>query len=114
MAKKRCFGSFELFSLYYQLFLKANKKLRHLIRMTLFLFPRSFFRKIFIIFRVIRSERIFPDHSSERIFPDHSMDSRSITADLTVSKDADDYDENKNDDQVFHSRLHTITVIFKS
>jgi hypothetical protein len=42
------------------------------------------------------------------------MDSRSITADLTVSKDADDYDENKNDDQVFHSRLHTITVIFKS
>ena len=105
MEKKRCFGSFELFSLYYQLFLKANKKLRHLIRMTLFLFPLSFFRKIFIIFRVIRSERIFPDHS---------MDSRSITADLTVSKDADDYDENKNDDQVFHSRLHTITVIFKS
>jgi hypothetical protein len=31
------------------------------------------------------------------------MNSRSITAELTVSKDADDYDENKNDDQVFHS-----------
>jgi hypothetical protein len=42
------------------------------------------------------------------------MNSRSITSDLTVSKDADDYDENKNDDKVFHSRLHTIMVIFKS
>ena len=105
IAENRLFSSFNHIYGYYRLFLQENKIIHDFKQMTLFLFSLSFFRRIFIIFRVI---------CSEWIFPQHSMNSRSITAELTVSKDADDNDENKNDDKVFHSRLHIIMVICKS
>jgi len=96
MAENPLFRSFNLFYGYYQLFLKENKIIHDFIQTTLFLFPFSFFRRIFIIFRVIRSEWIFPHHS---------MNSRSVSTELTVSEDADDYNENKNTDKIFHSYI---------
>ena len=47
MAENRLFSSFSHFYGYYQLFLQENKIIHDFMQMTLFLFPLSFFRKIF-------------------------------------------------------------------
>jgi hypothetical protein len=53
-----------------------------------------FFRMLFLfIFRRIGSVRVFPNHVFNSFF---------VTGEFTVGKDADDYYEKKNDDEIFH------------
>ena len=94
MAENPLRRSFSLFYGYYPLFLNENKIIHDFMQTTLSLFPLFFFGRIFIIFRVIRSEWIFPHHPTN---------SRPVTTELTVSEYADNYDKNKNADKIFHS-----------
>lgn len=59
-------------------------------------------RLLILLFFRMFSLFIFRRIGSEGVFPQHAFNSFFVMGEFTVGKDADDYYDKKNDDEIFH------------